>query len=202
MYQPLTINQHTPAGVRRLIQHLDMLLGDVHAMLRLPRQEDGLTHGCNFAAATVLLEIIGGVSSTLFQHDGRSGDKYKTLLRTYYPWAAQGCCDPASASKLLYKFFRNPLAHELGIRRKKGGIGKSNGLPEDLIEKLELSPTPPLNPPIQSDATEEVLTLEVDALYWGTRIMIQNLTEDAPMMKKAEAYLRKQLNRKNSSASC
>ena len=35
------------------------------------------------------------------------------------------------------------------------------------------------------------MNLNVDALYWGTRVMIQRLTGDAAMMKKAEAYLAK-----------
>ena len=174
-------------GFRRLIKHLDMLLGDVHAMLRLPLKEEGLTHGCNFAAATVLVEIIGGVSATLFQHSGGPGEKYKTLLRNWYPWDSEGVTDHAVASHMLYKFMRNPLAHELGIAEKKGGIGKSNGLPEDLIERLELSPAPPSNRTIQWIPSEDILHLNVDTLYWGTRVMIQLLTEDAAMMKKAEA---------------
>lgn len=191
MYQALRIGPHTPIRVRRLIQHLDMLLGDVHAMLRLPLNEEGLTHGCNFAAATVLVEIIGGVSSTLFQHSGGPGEKYKTLLRNWYPWDAEHVGDPVAASHLLYKFVRNPLAHELGLGGKKGGIAKSNGLPEDLIERLELSTVPPSNRTIQSIPSENILHLNVDTLYWGTRVMIQRLTEDAATMKKAEAYLRK-----------
>lgn len=190
MYQPLKICR-TPARVKRLIQHLDMLLGDVHAMFRLPLQEDGLTHGCNFAAATVLLEIIGGVSSTLFQHDGGAGERYKTLLRNYCPWDVEGCEDPADASKLLYKFMRNPLAHELGMGGKRGSIRK-NGFPEDVIERLELSPTPPSKPTIELIPRDDTLHLNVDVLYWGTRVMIQRLTEDVGMMKKAEAYLSKQ----------
>ena len=192
MYRPLRISPDTPARVRRLIEHLDMLLGDVHAMLRLPFKEEGLTHGCNFAAAIVLVEIIGGVSATLFQHSGGTGEKYKALLEKWYPWDAEGRTDPAAAAHLLYKFVRNPLAHELGIGKRRGGIGKSNGLPEDLIERLELSATPPPNPTIQSPS-EDILHLNVDTLYWGTRVMIERLTESAPMMKKAEAYLTKKI---------
>ncbi|HXP86111.1 MAG TPA: hypothetical protein VN841_15410 [Bryobacteraceae bacterium] len=171
-----------------------MLLGDVHAMLRLPLKEEGLTHGCNFAAATVLVEIIGGVSATLFQYNGGTREKYRRLLEHWYPWDAEGCTDRAAASHLLYKFIRNPLAHELGIGKKRGGFRKSNGLPEELIERLELSPAPPSNPTIESSSSEVGVQLSVDTLYWGTRVMIQRLTEDAPMMKKAEAYLRKQCN--------
>lgn len=191
MYQALKISSDTPDRVLRLIQHLDMLLGDIHSMLRLPLKEEGLTHGCNFATATVLLEIIGGISSTLFQGGGKVGERYKKLLHDYYPWDAEGHTDPAAAAEELYRWWRNPLAHELGISGKKGGIGKSNGLPEDLVEKLELSGTPPPGSTLQYNASENVVHLNVDSLYWGTRVMIQRLTEDAAMMTKAEEYVSK-----------
>src|SRR5260370_39171640 len=117
MYQPLKISPTTPPVARRLIQHLDMLLNDVHAMFRLPLKEDGLTAGCNFAAAVVLLEMIGGISVTLFQHSGGSGERYKTLLERYYPWDAEsaGPARPvvhrlaaSAAAYQRYKFWRNP----------------------------------------------------------------------------------------------
>jgi hypothetical protein len=195
MYQPVRISPDTPARVRRVIEHLDMLLGDVHAMLRLPLKEEGLTHGCNFAAATVLVEIIGGISSTLFKHRGGSGKRYRALVERYYPWDLEGRADLSQAAHQLYRFFRNPLAHELGMGGKKGGIGKS-GFPEDLLERLELSPGPPSSGAIQSIPSEDMMHLSVDDLYWGTRVMIQRLTEDVSMMKKAEAYLEKQFTRK------
>jgi hypothetical protein len=104
MYQQLKVDSALPPTVKGLIQHLDMLLGDVHAMMRLPLQEEGMTHGCNFAAAVVLLELIGGVSSTLFQASGGSGQRYKLLLENYYPWDAEGETQPAKAARELYKF--------------------------------------------------------------------------------------------------
>jgi len=188
MYQPLKINTATPEHTRRLIQHLDMLLKDVHAMFRLPLKEEGLTAGCNFAAAVFLLEIIGGISTTLFQGTGRSGQKFKTVVQDYYPWDLEGRPDRAKAAKELYQFFRNPLAHALGMGGKKGGIGKQ-GFPEDQLEKLELSTSAPLNPTLQSMPAEDILSLSVDSLYWGVRVMITRLTDDIAMMTKTEAYL-------------
>ena len=192
MYQPLKTSPDVTPNVKRLVQHLDMLLGDVHSMMRLPLQDEGLTHGCNFAAAVVLLELIGGVSATLFQGSGGSGQRYKDLLRGYYPWDAEGETKPGGAARELYKFWRNPLAHELGISGKKGGIGKGGGLPEELVEKLELSPTPPSRT-LQIIPTEDMMHLSVEALYWGTRTMVQRLLNDAKMLKKAEGYLKKKL---------
>lgn len=189
MYQPLKISAHVGPIAKSLVQHLDMLLGDVHSMLRLPLNEEGLTHGCNFAAALVLLELIGGVSSTLFQSAGGSGERYKQLLEKYYPWDAEGETQPGKAARELYKFWRNPLAHELGISGKRSAIGK-NGYPEDVLEKIEVLPTPPAKT-LQHIPTDDRVHLSVEALYWGTRVMIQRLMDDPRMMKKAEAYLKK-----------
>jgi len=192
MYQPLKINPATPARARRLVQHLDTLLKDVHAMFRLPLQEEGLTSGCNYAGAVFLIEIIGGISTTLFRGTGGSGEKFKTVVRDYYPWDLEGRSDRAQAAKELYIFFRNPLAHALGMGDKKGGIGKQ-GFPEDQLEKFELSTSPPLNPTLQSIPAEDTLHLSVDSLYWGIRVMITRLTDDSVMMTKTEAYLSKVL---------
>ena len=60
-----------------------------------------------------------------------------------------------------------------------------------LIERLENSATPTSGRTIQSTPNKNMLHLNVDTLYWGTRVMIQRLTEDAAMMKKAETYLSK-----------
>ena len=49
----------------------------------------------------------------------------------------------------------------------------------------------PSRPTIQLVPSDDTLHLNVIELYWGTRVMIQRLTEDAAMMKKAEAYVSK-----------
>ncbi len=189
MYQPLKMSRHVGPLAKGLVQHIDMLLGDVHSMLRLPLSEEGLTHGCNFAAALVLLEVIGGISATLFQATGGSGERYKQLLEKYYPWDAEGETQSGKAARELYKWWRNPLAHELGISGKKGAVGK-NGYPEDVLERLEVSPTPP-SKTLQLIAADDRVHLSVETLYWGTRVMIERLMEDPHMIKKAEAYLKK-----------
>jgi hypothetical protein len=188
MYQPLKINPATPALARRLIHHLDVMLKDAHAMFRLPLKEEGLTAGCNYAAAVFLLEIIGGISTTLYQGPGGSGQQFKTVVKDYYPWDLEGRSDRAQAANDLYKLFRNPFAHQLGIEGKKGGIGKQS-FPEHILEKLESLTTAPLNPTLQSNPAEDMLSLSVDSLYWGIRVMILRLTNDAPMMASTEAYL-------------
>jgi hypothetical protein len=60
-----------------------------------------------------------------------------------------------------------------------------------VIERFELSPTPLSKPTIQLIPSEGTLYLNVDALYWGTRVDDTALTENAAIIKKAEAYLSK-----------
>src|SRR5207302_10611232 len=47
--------------------HVRMQFEDVGAMLRLPMQAHGLTNGCNFASTSVICNLLGGVSVTVFQ---------------------------------------------------------------------------------------------------------------------------------------
>jgi hypothetical protein len=63
MYQPVIVDPAAPPAVRRFLRNVDLYLGDVHAMLRLPRPEIEIQEGCNLAIAAVLLNIISGVSA-------------------------------------------------------------------------------------------------------------------------------------------
>ena len=78
-----------------------------------------------------------------------------------------------------------------------GGIGKQ-GYQEDMLEQLERSSSPPLSRTlrqIKNPGEEDIVHLSVGALYWGVRTMIFRLTDDDSMMKKADGYLKKKLNR-------
>ena len=172
-------------------------------MLRLPIPDEGLTAGCNFAIAQTLTSAIGGVSTTLHAHRGGSGQRFKDLLGTYYPWDLEPTqtVTPKQGAEVIYSLFRNPLVHNLGLDiGKKARTRKVNvkrlatndgrrGLSEETIEQIEdtkkrfqkMSATVT----VSSDST--VLLLE--ALHWGTRVMIERLVNDAPRMKRADAYL-------------
>jgi hypothetical protein len=49
------------------IQVFDLYLGDVHAMLRIPRPEVEISEGCNFAISAALMNAISGVSLALYE---------------------------------------------------------------------------------------------------------------------------------------
>jgi len=158
-YQPLNLPSSTPTKVRALIHRIEALsFSDVHSMLRLPLHHYRLAAGCNFAIVHVLMAVIGGVSTTLYRHTGRVGERFTGVLLNYFPWDLEptGTVPPADAADIIYEVFRNPITHELGldIRQKSSGIqvkikrmktstraGRDRGLTERQIEKLEASPT-------------------------------------------------------------
>jgi hypothetical protein len=84
-YQPLQISSNTPTKVEGFIRrHVDMLFHDVHCMMRLPIPAQDLGAGCNFAAATFLLDVISGISTALYSTAGGSGAHFKGVLKEYY----------------------------------------------------------------------------------------------------------------------
>jgi hypothetical protein len=71
---------------------------DVGAMLRLPMRAHGLTNGCNFASASVICNLLSGVSVIIFQpavtqrpdRHGRmqtigSGEAFWEFVKAFYP---------------------------------------------------------------------------------------------------------------------
>ena len=78
-------------------KHLSMQFGDVRSMLRLPIPEQGIIDGagyggCNFAVATVLCNLVSGISVTAFRPSSlnnnriSSGRVFRQLLENFYPW--------------------------------------------------------------------------------------------------------------------
>jgi hypothetical protein len=202
-YRALSIPAHVAPHVAGVVRRLeDHYFRDVHCLLRLPIPNYRLTAGCNFTIAQVLMSVIGGLSTTLYGHGGESGRRFKRLLIDFYPWDLEPLLTvtPTQGAEVIYSVFRNPLAHNLGLDIEKKARtlevkvkrlatkGGTRGLTEKAVELLErtdgritMSPTVTL----RSGAT----VLLVEALYWGTRVMIERLLNDATRMTRAEAYL-------------
>lgn len=193
-YEPLETHNEMSNDARRLVQdQLDMQVADVHAMLRLPIEDDsGLRHGCNHAAAQVLLSVISGVSVSLFDRSamrrrGNRGRLFKKLLVRHYPWDQEldvpGRRRGRNAADDLYKLFRNPLAHSLGVvdpNAYSGGrllaVNKFL-MQESEICDLEMATTREerwLEPTLVLSG--QTLTLRVRSLYWGVREMVERVS--------------------------
>jgi len=204
-YKQLILDKQTPPVVEHFVrQHLDMQFNDVHCMLRLPLPEFELSAGCNFAIANSLCALVSGISSLLtdnFDTSRQSGDLFKKILQDYYPWdlqPSQGSTQERSIDH-LYDYFRNPLAHSLGIKTRGNFLVviAKNGLSEAAIEKLEqsqFSPGPAIvyTPITIKNEQIEQITLDVANFYWGIREMLKRLSNDTNQMRKIEQNMKSQ----------
>lgn len=210
-YRPLSLSPETPTPVERFIRgHVDMQFHDVHCMLRLPMKEAGLEAGCNLSAASFLLALIAGLSTVVYAGEGGAGYRFRTMLEKYYPWTHEpaGELTPAQISRELYELFRNPLVHALGLETQVHGrsdalrtlrrrrperfvlqIGRNDGLTEAEVEELERSDGRPAFAAWTILAESNRRVLWVEGLYWGTRKLVQLLTEDKDVTARAETFL-------------
>lgn len=202
-YQQLYLDSNTPPVVESLVrQHLEMQFHDIHCMLRLPLPELDIKAGCNFAVANSLLSLVSGLSAFLTENidtTGNSGSKFKEVLLNYYPWDLQPPVNSTRERSVehLYEYFRNPLAHSLGLRSKGNFlIVIAKGiLSEQEIEKLEQSTTPhpqaiEYTPITLNNEQIEQITLYVEYFYWGVREMLKRLSMNAQQMQKTEQGLK------------
>src|SRR4051812_37463160 len=106
-------------SLRRLCRdHFDMQIEDVRVLLRMPKA--GYPAGCNFAAAAVLFNLIGGASVCFYDTSpqalataGDRGKRFKDMLIAFFPWPAG--ISAKDGADVFYKYARNPLAHALGL---------------------------------------------------------------------------------------
>jgi hypothetical protein len=204
-YIPLALDSQTPPHVAGLIQSIENhFFRDVHTMLRLPLPHEGLSAGCNFAIAQVLVAVVSGVSVTLYSHTGKNGGRFKALLRDFYPWSRErtNTVKPKNGAKYIYSLIRNPLTHDLGLdlenRSKVGKVAINRlhlantppGLSESVVEQIERDPTRVTpSPTLTVTTTTKETVLQVEMFYGGVRTMIENLTRDRSRMQAAETFL-------------
>ena len=187
-------------NVLRFVEHpLSLHFADVRSMLRLPLPEQGIIDGagyggCNFAVATVLCNIVSGISVTVFRPPNLSNNRigsgrvFRQLLEDFYPW------DPGDngteGAEALYSYFRNPLTHALGVQHEQfGRIGVSKSpspLQNNQIEEMEESPVRPngLHPGISGSGTQWNLVAE--GFYRDVFHMFWNLARNEQQMGMAE----------------
>ena len=194
-----------------VFNHVRMQLEDIGAMLRLPMQAHGLNNGCNFASASVICNLISGVSVTLFQPTvyqrlnkcGKmqtidSGEAFREFVKAFYP-------DPPSpirrtdVADVLYKQLRNPFAHALGVLSKgvyqleikkilsTNAATQGDGLTQSEVTAIEESPQRPVGIPLGVQGSGNKWEIFVDFLYRDALDMIVGLANDTNQMQQAEA---------------
>jgi len=195
---------------RFVVDHVRMQFEDVGAMLRLSMQAHGLTNGCNFASASVICNLLSGVSVTIFQppvtqrpdRHGRmqtigSGEAFREFVKAFYP-------DPSpqrrsEVADVLYRYLRNPFAHALGVLGKGGlrlkvtkvtppnAATKGDGLSQAEVAAIEESPQRPGGMPLGVQGSGNQWEITVDFLYRDALDMMAALAQDARQMQQAEA---------------
>jgi len=82
-------------------------LFDVHSMLRLPIA--GVCEAnCSFSIVMVLLNVVSGSSTLLYESTGGSGQRFVRCLEMFDPWDAWRFEDDvvgAAASNIMYDVF-------------------------------------------------------------------------------------------------
>jgi hypothetical protein len=192
-------------------RQIDMQFADLTTMLRLPQKQIGLDGGCNFAAARLCFDLMAGASVLFYDasiealHErGRRGQRFKTLVATFYPWLP-GTDDAVGeeAARLLYDWARNPLAHALGVVGP-AATGATDPVPIFFASKGALEPDqiaeieePRIRPrwldPTIRHAGGNIYTLFVPSLVWGIHRMLENVFADVTQAERADATARELL---------
>ncbi|MGH8525415.1 MAG: hypothetical protein ACREXY_14790 [Gammaproteobacteria bacterium] len=191
-----------------VVNHVRMQFEDIGAMLRLPMQAHGLNNGCNFASASVICNLISGVSVTIFQPaviekpDGNmqmigSGEAFKEFVKAFYP-------DPlpqrrSDVADVLYKQLRNPFAHALGVLKRGAyqleikkvlstkAATPGDGLTQAEVAAIEDSPQRPGGITLGVQGSGNQWDIIVDFLYRDALDTMVGLAHDATQMQQAEA---------------
>lgn len=182
-YHPLDLPPGTPPNAEHIVRtRIDPLLRQVHAMLLLPVEDaPGLDIVCKQSVALVLLGVVSGVSEKLYKPPKGmgTGERFKRVLTNYYPWRGEpktaGTTCGKEAAETIYKTFRNPLAHTLGISDYPAKFFR--GAATDVkLEKFEKSKTRPRgwNKPTLKKGHGRT-TLNIKIFYWGVRRLIWKL---------------------------
>lgn len=206
-YRPLATTR-APKSIRDFVaKHIDMQFADVHAMLRLPLDGDGLEAGCNFACVSSLCGLIAGASTIFYSQSGSNAGRFKGVLNDYYPWRLQpkGGATQSESVAAIYSDYRNPLAHAWAVSTKE--VGKhpnkrvimdgsakvlgvvKQALTEEAVAELETSTSraPSWLTPVVVRNAAGGFDLYPHSLYWGTRRMVERLTRDRARMRQTVA---------------
>ena len=211
-YRPLA-TFGAPRPIRDFVaDRIDMQFEDVHAMMRLPLTgDDGLRAGCNFACLTTLCVLIAGTSTIFYSRIGNDGERFCRLLVRYDPWRLQpkGGLPRTPAADVLWREYRSPLSHSLGVftkqlhpkknKRKRKRVVLSTeltitkaGLSEAMLAALEnpAGPPPSWLRPLVLQYRPGSRDVSPATLYWGTLRLFEKLLADPVRMSSAARFLR------------
>jgi hypothetical protein len=170
-------------------------------MLRLPLPDAGITAGCNFAAAHVLLNVLSGLSRLMGTTPKRSDVAFRTFVARWYPWRLEPSRSGfrrKRGTEALYDSFRTGFAHDLGLLLETGtvdrrgqvrgkfriggrqlGVTKQPSLSTAVLNELDEVMVRPdwMGPTVSADGKVGLL-VDAVALYWGVRRLVFDHTSN------------------------
>ena len=186
-------------SISRFVQlHFDMQFDDIRGMMKLPRPRQGITGGCNFAAALGLCNLVAGAAVVLYEkprgYPG-TGNGFVALLMQFYPWSHGET--PQSRAEILYNLVRNPLAHSIGTGRTPGQRRsqiriEKRALRERELRRLELATVRPAHLPTVVTFVGSEYRLSVISLYWGVIQLFRGLFRDTHQMTATQRRLQQE----------
>ena len=210
-YRPLPVDMSRWPYVARFVHGpLEQLyFTEARTLLRLPQTEVGLTAGCEFAAGSVLLAAVGGIAHAMYRTGAGHEDSFRMVLAKQYPWDGEAT-GPAHAlrtsSALLAEYCGAPdprmsawpaapadgVAGARKVRFRRLETADGSGLDEQLLEVLEVARDWPLEiMPSTLEIESEVMTVNLERLYWGIREMVRRMVAQPTLMDAAERQLGK-----------
>jgi hypothetical protein len=209
-YTKIAIPDHIGPCVTWVVREaLDPRLSDVHSLLRMPILELGITATGHFTIVDTLFECIEGVSTVLFPRTGNVSETFLECMKCHYGVEGNepsGALPTEKVAAELLFTFRNPMQHCLGLALRtpdKQGIREplvmqhellvfreTFSLDEAEIESLERRSWPErLHRPTLQMSGQNTMCLSVEALYVGTRRLIESVLADLRAMVSAEEFL-------------
>ena len=200
-YVPLALSNSLPESVHTVIRKgVEPLLQDVHWMLAtvIGKPTDvAPPPQLQLPIALVLLATVAGVSKKLLQTP-KKGDRERFVgcLNSYFPWDIDPPTGVSSedAAKILYKVFRNPLVHSLGLNTGRypvvriGQVFRGTDDAENRVEDLERLKVKPYSEPCLVVTPQEKV-LWLDPFYWGVRKLVEEWTRDDTQVLHADKHL-------------
>ena len=205
VYVPLVLSQSLPNSVCTVIrQGVEPLLRDVHWMLATAIGEHNAVappRQLQVPIALVLLATVAGVSRELLHPPKKMHDRarFEECLNRYFPWDIDPPTGVSSecAANILYKVFRNPLVHHLGLHTggnlvvRIGKVFRGTDDAENSVEKLERLTVKPVSEPCLVVTLEKQVLL-VDPFYWGVRKLVEQWScDDAQILNADKRLIRK-----------
>lgn len=215
-YRPLPVDMSRWPYVARFVHGpLEQLyFAEARTLLRLPRPDAGLTSGCELAAGSIMLAAIGGIAHALYRTDAGHEDSFRGVLTRHYPWDGEAT-SPAHAlrtSSVLLAEYRGepdprmstwpeaPAAGVAGgrkVRFRRLETEDGSGIDEHLLEVIEVARNWPLEVMASTLEIEgEVMTVNLERLYWGIREMVRRMVALPTLMDAAERQLSKDAARR------